>query len=82
MGSSYKSPTSTENAYELLSGGGEMGEIIRSYNWAATSLGPVETWPQSLLTTLSILLSSQYPMVLWWGSDLIQFYNDAYRPSM
>lgn len=82
MGSSYKSPTSTESAYELLSGGGEMGELIRSFNWASTSIGPIENWPQSLLTTLSILLSSQYPMVLWWGNDLIQFYNDAYRPSM
>lgn len=82
MGSSIKSPTYTESLYELLSGGGEMGEIIRSYNWAATPLGPVSGWPQSLLTTLSILLGSQYPMFLWWGNDLIQFYNDAYRPSL
>ena len=82
MGSSFKSPTSAESTYELLSGGGEMGEFIRAYNWASTSIGPIESWPQSLLTTLSILLSSQYPMVLWWGQDLVQFYNDAYRPSL
>src|SRR4051812_3870446 len=82
MGSSFKSPSSTYIGYELLSGGGEMGEFIRSYNWAATSMGPIEHWPQSLLTTLSIVLGSQYPMFLWWGNDLIQFYNDAYRPSL
>jgi signal transduction histidine kinase len=82
MESSYKSPSSIANGYDLLSGGGEMGELIRSYNWAATSLGAIETWPQSLLTTLSIILQSQFPMFLWWGPDLIQFYNDAYRPSL
>ncbi|HET6224873.1 MAG TPA: PAS domain-containing protein, partial [Bacteroidia bacterium] len=82
MGSSFKSPSSTVGSDELLSGGGEMGELIRSYNWAATPLGPIDSWPQSLLTTISIILGSQYPMILWWGSDLIQFYNDAYRPSL
>jgi PAS domain S-box-containing protein len=82
MGSSFKSPSSTVGTYELLSGGGEMGDLIRSYNWASTSLGPIESWPQSLLTTISIVLGSQYPMILWWGPDLVQFYNDAYRPSL
>jgi PAS domain S-box-containing protein len=82
MESSYQSPSPIVNGYELLSGGGEMGELIRSYNWASTSLGAIETWPQSLLTTLSIILQSQFPMFLWWGPELIQFYNDAYRPSL
>ena len=39
-------------------------------------------WPQSLRTTVSILLNSRFPMFLFWGPDLIQFYNDAYRPSL
>ncbi|AUX45029.1 histidine kinase [Sorangium cellulosum] len=63
-----------------LSGGGEMGALIRSIDWSRTSLGPVEAWPPSLRTALSILLSSEHPMFLWWGRDLIQFYNDGYRP--
>jgi two-component system sensor histidine kinase VicK len=63
-------------------GGGEMGELTRSFNWAETSLGSPETWPQSLLTTISIVLNSRFPMFIWWGPDLIQFYNDAYRPSL
>ncbi|WP_437573724.1 ATP-binding protein [Sorangium sp. So ce887] len=63
-----------------LSGGGEMGALIRAIDWSQTALGPVEGWPQSLRTALSILLSSEHPMFLWWGRELIQFYNDGYRP--
>ena len=57
-----------------------MGTMMRGMDWSQTSLGPVMTWPQSLLTTLGILLDSGYPMYIAWGNDFIQFYNDAYRP--
>ena len=63
-----------------LTGGGEMGDLMRSLDWSRNPLGPVETWPQSLRTVLSILLTSKHPIFIWWGKDLIQFYNDAYRP--
>ncbi len=66
----------------FLEGGGEMGELIRTYNWEQTSLGVPKMWPVSLLSTISILLNSRYPMFLYWGSDHICFYNDAYRPSL
>lgn len=59
-----------------------MGELTRAYNWAGNSLGTPGQWSQSLLTTISIMLNSRFPMFLWWGPHLIQFYNDAYRPSM
>jgi PAS domain-containing protein len=59
-----------------------MSKIISDFDWAKTPLGPVEQWPQSLCTSVSILLHSKFPMFLWWGDDLIQFYNDAYRPSL
>jgi PAS domain S-box-containing protein len=71
-----------KSAHSFLHGGGEMGELTRNYNWSQTSIGGPEQWPQSLRTTLSILLNSRFPMFLWWGEDLIQFYNDAYRPSL
>lgn len=64
---------------QFLAGGGEMGERIRAYDWSSTSVGAIETWPQSLKTTLSIIVNSNFPMFLWWGDDLVQFYNDAYR---
>src|SRR6185312_8532898 len=70
-----------ENAFTFLQGGGEMGELIRNFNWKETPVGSQETWAQSLRTVLSIVVNSKFPMFLWWGKDLIQFYNDAYRPS-
>jgi signal transduction histidine kinase len=66
----------------FLAGGGEMGALTRSYDWGSSSIGVPEQWPQSLLTTVSILLNSKFPMFLWWGEEHIQFYNDAYRPSL
>ena len=68
--------------YHFLEGGGELGELTRSYNWAETPVGSLDTWPQSLRTTISIILRSGFPMFLWWGDDMIQFYNNAYRPSL
>ncbi len=65
-----------------LSGGGEMGGRIRNYDWENSSLGNPAGWKQSLLTTLSIILNSKFPMFLFWGPDKICFYNDAYRPSL
>jgi PAS domain S-box-containing protein len=70
------------NEHYFLAGGGEMGELIRAKDWSKTSLGDPATWPQSLRTTLSIILNSRFPMFLWWGPDLTCFYNDAYRPSL
>lgn len=76
------SDSSVSVAFKYLEGGGEMGQLTRSFNWSSTVLGSPENWPQSLLTTVSIILNSRFPMFLWWGPQLIQFYNDAYRPSL
>ncbi len=67
---------------KFLRGGGEMGELIRSKNWNNSSIGSIENWSPSLRTTLSIVLNSKFPMFLFWGPDLLCFYNDAYRPSL
>ena len=64
---------------EFLSGGGEMGQRIREYDWSKTSLGPVETWPQSLRTCIRIMLTSRQPIWIGWGKELIKFYNDPYK---
>ena len=65
---------------DFLMGGGEMGRLIRSKDWSKTSLGPVEGWPQSLKTVVFLMLNSRYPMFVWWGHELTNFYNDAYIP--
>lgn len=64
---------------EFLTGGGEMGALIRSHNWASTPLGQFESWPQSLKTCIRIILTSSQPMFVWWGPELINLYNDPYR---
>jgi len=72
----------SEGRRNFIAGGGEMGALMRSHDWAATPLGPPETWPQSLRTTVRLMLNTKHPMFIWWGPELIQFYNDAYRQTM
>jgi PAS domain S-box-containing protein len=71
-----------ENQVDFLAGGGEMGALMRAYDWGATPLGPPDAWPQGLRTAIRILLNTYHPMFIWWGTDLIQFYNDAYRETL
>jgi PAS domain S-box-containing protein len=56
----------------------ETGKLIRSIDWRTSSLGPIENWSPTLITSINICLSSRFPMIVLWGSELLQFYNDAY----
>lgn len=67
---------------DFLSGGGEMGGLIRAFQWADTPLRAPEQWPQSLRTALRILLTTHHPACIFWGPELLCFYNDAYRSSL
>ena len=64
----------------FLSGGGEMGSLVRALDWSLTSLGMPTHWPQSLRTSVSLCLMSHFPSAVCWGPDYTLFYNDAYRP--
>ena len=68
----------TPARYPFLSGGGEAAEIIASFDWAATPLGPIENWPASLKNTIALILRSPVPIVTLWGEDGVMIYNDAY----
>ncbi|MGC9669638.1 SpoIIE family protein phosphatase [Planosporangium sp. 12N6] len=57
----------------------EVGPDLATVDWAATPLGPTAGWPQSLRTSVSILLSSRFPMWMAWGPQLTFFCNAAYR---
>lgn len=70
------------HATDLFADGGDLGALMRAHDWAATPLGPVAGWPQSLQTSVSICLQSRFPIVVWWGPALVMFYNDAYRPML
>ncbi|HEY7353574.1 MAG TPA: response regulator [Terriglobales bacterium] len=74
-----KAGKSAEASLAWLNGGGEMGDLIRSMDWSTTPLGPLENWPQSLRTTISLSLSSNFPINIVWGSSYNQIYNDGYR---
>jgi PAS domain S-box-containing protein len=63
----------------FLSGGGELGRLIREFEWTATPLGVPDTWPQNLRMALRIMLTSRQPMWVGWGPELIYFYNDPYK---
>src|SRR5689334_10476420 len=76
----HLSQVSSPQAYDWLTGGGELGQLIRGYDWSATPLGPLESWPQSLRSAVSILLPSKAQIAMFWGPDLVTLYNDAYRP--
>jgi PAS domain S-box-containing protein len=62
---------------DFLAGGGEMGALMRAYDWASHPIGAPDTWPQSLRTAIRIVLNTNHPMFIWWGPELFQFYNDA-----
>jgi signal transduction histidine kinase len=65
---------------EFLSGGGEMGALMRAHDWTQSPLGPPAQRPDALKMAVSICLNSKFPMVLWWGPEFIMLYNDAWRP--
>lgn len=73
---------SKSNRLDFLSGGGEMGERIRNFDWTKTPLGDPETWEQSLKTCVRIILTSAQPMFVWWGPSLNAIYNDSYSQIM
>ena len=62
----------------FLAGGGETGALMRGMDWSATPLGPTDAWPQSLRTSVSTCLNCSFPILVWWGPQLVKLYNDAY----
>ncbi len=63
----------------IFSGGGEMGERIRNFDWSRTPIGPIEQWPPSLVTSVRIMLASRQPIWIGWGPEFIYLYNDPYK---
>jgi signal transduction histidine kinase len=69
-----------ESLTAFLEGGGRMGALMRSRDWTASPLGQPADWPDTLKAAIGTCLSSQFPMVIWWGPQLLMFYNDAWQP--
>jgi signal transduction histidine kinase len=62
----------------FLSGGGQMGAMMRAHDWSASPLGHPRGWPQALRTTVGLMLNSKFPMFVAWGPELGFLYNDSY----
>jgi len=73
-------PSHDSDDASWLTGGGDMAALIRTIDWSQTQLGPLNAWPQSLRTSVSLCLSSTFPILVAWGPEHVQIYNDAYRP--
>jgi hypothetical protein len=64
----------------MKTGGGEMGDLIRNFDWASTSLGPLETWPQALVSLIGTIIRTPMPLATYVGEEYLVLYNDAFRP--
>jgi len=60
----------------------EMGRLVAAFDWASTPLGAPSTWNAGLRAATSLCLTSRFPMLVVWGPELIQIYNDGYRPML
>ncbi|ALN75832.1 PAS domain-containing protein [Aureimonas sp. AU20] len=65
-----------------MNGGGEMGRRVRETDWSASALGAYETWPQSLRSSLSLVLNTKGIAALYWGPEQWLLYNDAYAAAL
>jgi PAS domain S-box-containing protein len=63
----------------FMSGGGEMGALMRAHDWSASPLGHPRTWSLALRTVVELMLNSKFPMFIAWGAELGFLYNDPYR---
>ena len=61
----------------LITGHSEMADLIRAFHWSETPLGPIETWSETLLSTVNLMLHSPFPTILSWGPEMVFLYNDA-----
>lgn len=66
---------------EMISGG-QIGQLVREKDWSTTPLGAYSSWPQSLRSSLSLVLNSKYIAALYWGPQQWLLYNDAYSEAL
>src|ERR1700733_1014487 len=65
-------------AAKTVFGDSEMSRLVARHDWSKTSLGPIQSWPNSLKSAVNLMLNSQHPMWVGWGPEMTFLYNDAY----
>lgn len=66
----------------IFQGGGEMGALMRAFDWDKHPLGNPAAWPETLKANIRLILNSGFPMFIWWSEELYMFHNDAYLPAL
>jgi hypothetical protein len=64
----------------LIHGDSQMTTLIRGHDWGSSALGPMEGWSDGLLCSVNLMLGCAFPSLLFWGQELVQFYNDGFAP--
>ena len=62
--------------------GMEIARHVFGKDWSMSPLGDMKDWPQNLKFATNLCLSSHMPIAVWWSSDFIIIYNDAFRSLM
>ena len=75
-------PAQTSSEHAFLAGGGEMGSLMRAFDWSRSTIGAPETWGEPLRIVTRLMLNTGHPMFVFWGNDGACLYNDAYRQSI
>src|ERR1700678_4204310 len=79
---SMSGQTPTARAKSLITGDSELAGRIRIHKWSETPLGPIESWHETLLATVNLMLHSPFPTILSWGPEMVFLYNDAAIPTL
>jgi PAS domain S-box-containing protein len=64
----------------LILGKSQMADLVRAHDWSSTPLGRIEDWSEVLLSSVNLMLACAFPSLVFWGTDLVQLYNDAFIP--
>ncbi|KAK6859059.1 hypothetical protein PG995_004912 [Apiospora arundinis] len=58
----------------------EFQKFVLNVDWANTSVGPIDQWPQELRQLLRMVIVDSAPCIIYWGEKFTIFYNEAYIP--
>jgi len=61
---------------------GPVGALMRAHDWSRSVLGPIDAWPCSLRSYVTMILRLPTPAIIFWGTEQIQLYNDGYAAIM
>lgn len=62
--------------------GGELARLIAEKDWSDSPVGHPSDWPQSLKTTVGLILPAAAQIIVFWGPEYVAIYNDAYAPAI